>query len=768
MPSIITIDRSVVKADEMATVRFSFTTNESITLLGTRGYPHITVTGGALETVTQPLGLVDGYYVYTIRFIPTRDLEQSDCRITYRNPNSPAADGQSAAFSVDTLRPTVASASIAQSDLRSGEKTTITITFSELVLRNTFTLDDLQVGAGKGTLSNLRVAPTDTTATTAAATTWLVDLEAPATLPATGLDGNQIRINLDGITDRVGNAGPRGRWNWETQTYNPTYLPTVSYNIDAPPTVAITGQPATTLKSGESFTVTFTFSERVTGFGTEDIQYDTSKGTLGALTAVGTDGKVWSASYTPRSGIESADNTIRVNLSGVRDARDNAGVGTSSSGNFSIDTKPPEVAVTISDARLTAGESATITFTFNERVTGFAKEAIDLSQANGTLGDLTPVGTDGKAWSATFTPTARLARTTNHRLTLNLANVRDAAGNAPAANTYAFNQYTVDTMVFVLSNATVNRDQLVLSYSDETMLDGNADRAPTNESFTVLVDGTRVDVSRVTVDAAAKTVTLTLASAVAAGQQVSVAYQDTDTSDGKALQEAGTGDDAASFAARPVTNLTRPPVAPATPDAPDAPDSDRDGVPNNQEDLAPGLLRPDGSAGLSGDGNGDGVKDSQQAAVASTRDQTLVAGSQNGKLIPDSNARITELVRSDAPAKLPKGMEMPIGLTSFKVSLAEGRSTESFSLYVDQALGANGYWLKNGAGTWVNLASEPYGGKVASEGGRMRLDFQIQDGGQYDADGLVNGSISAPGAVAKMPLSIVGQSAQVDSHGFWY
>ncbi|WP_265259932.1 SwmB domain-containing protein [Verminephrobacter eiseniae] len=141
-------------------------------------------------------------------------------------------------------------------------------------------------------------------------------------------------------------------------------------------------------------------------------------------------------------------------------------------------------------------------------------------------------------------------------------------------NTYSFNQYTVDTMVFALSSATVNRDQLVLSYGHETALDGNADRAPTNESFTVLVDGTRIDVSRVTVDAAARTVTLTLARAVAAGQTVTVAYQDTDTSDNKALQEAGTaangGDDAASFAARAVTNLTRSPVAPATPEAPGA------------------------------------------------------------------------------------------------------------------------------------------------------------------------------------------------------
>nr|WP_321161298.1 choice-of-anchor U domain-containing protein [Verminephrobacter eiseniae] len=113
-------------------------------------------------------------------------------------------------------------------------------------------------------------------------------------------------------------------------------------------------------------------------------------------------------------------------------------------------------------------------------------------------------------------------------------------------------------------------------------------------------------------------------------------------------------------------------------------------------------------------------------------------------------------------------MEMPIGLTSFKASLAEGRSTESFSLYADPALGANGYWVKDSTGTWVNLASEPYGGKVSSEGGRTRLDFQIQDGGEYDADGQADGSITAPGAVAKMPLSIVGQASDAHSSGFWY
>ncbi|MCW5234790.1 hypothetical protein D5046_27650, partial [Verminephrobacter eiseniae] len=129
--------------------------------------------------------------------------------------------------------------------------------------------------------------------------------------------------------------------------------------------------------AGETATVTFTFRESVTGFDLNDVQYDTSKGTLSALTAVGTDGKVWSATYTPSSGIESAANTIRVNLAGVLDAQGNAGTGTGSSGNFVIDTRPtvvdrpPEVTVAISDERLTAGETATVTFTFSERVTGF-------------------------------------------------------------------------------------------------------------------------------------------------------------------------------------------------------------------------------------------------------------------------------------------------------------------------------------------------------------------------------------------------------------
>jgi len=58
----------------------------------------------------------------------------------------------------------------------------------------------------------------------------------------------------------------------------------------------------------------------------------------------------------------------------------------------------------------------------------------------------------------------------------------------------------------------------------------------------------------------------------------------------------------------------------------------------------------------------------------------------------------------------------------------------------------------------VNLASAPFGGQMVNEGGKLRLDFQITDGGDFDADEAVDGVITAPGAAAFMPLSIVGAS----------
>ncbi|MBV5297746.1 MAG: hypothetical protein JZU64_06290, partial [Rhodoferax sp.] len=80
-------------------------------------------------------------------------------------------------------------------------------------------------------------------------------------------------------------------------------------------------------------------------------------------------------------------------------------------------------------------------------------------------------------------------------------------------------------------------------------------------------------------------------------------------------------------------------------------------------------------------------------------------------------------------------MKMPLGLISFSATVglsgvAGVGTTETFSLYVDSDLGVNGYWKQDSNKTWVNLASEVYGGQLVTEGGKTRLDFQITDGGQ--------------------------------------
>lgn len=221
-----------------------------------------------------------------------------------------------------------------------------------------------------------------------------------------------------------------------------------------------------------------------------------------------------------------------------------------------------------------------------------------------------------------------------------------------------------------------------------------------------------------------------------------------------------------------------PPTPPVTP-PPGVPDNDS--VPAAIEDQAPGLPGIGGTV-VQGDGNGDGIKDSVQAAVASLAMQaegggagapssfvTLVAGSLGGKVTGDADsATITRVAHLGAPADAPHGLQMPLGLLSFTAQVGAGHTGEDFSLYVDPALGVNGYWKQDAQGTWVNLASEPYGGKMVMEGGRLRLDFHIDDGGQFDADAQVNGVISDPGAPGHMPLSLVGWAPDTLPGGFWF
>ncbi|MDC4710741.1 Ig-like domain-containing protein, partial [Acinetobacter baumannii] len=267
---------------------------------------------------------------------------------------------------VDATAPTLA---ITTDDLAlaAGEDANITFTFSEAVAG--FDVSDITVVGG--TLTGL---------TTTDNITWT----AVFTPDGTGT-APSIAVADGSYTDLAGNLGTGDVLDG-----------TDGFVVDIiPPTLAITTDDLA-LAAGETANITFTFSEAVTGFDVSDIAV--VGGTLGALTT--TDNITWTAVFTPDGtgtapSISVADNTYT-------DLAGNLGTGDVLDGTdgFVVDIIPPTLAITTDDLALAAGETANITFTFSEAVTGF--DVSDIAVVGGTLGALTT--TDNITWTAVFTP----------------------------------------------------------------------------------------------------------------------------------------------------------------------------------------------------------------------------------------------------------------------------------------------------------------------------------------------------------------------------
>jgi hypothetical protein len=167
-----------------------------------------------------------------------------------------------------------------------------------------------------------------------------------------------------------------------------------------------------------------------------------------------------------------------------------------------------------------------------------------------------------------------------------------------------------------------------------------------------------------------------------------------------------------------------------------------------------------------GDGNGDGIADSEQSDVSSvpfrntskvsvepnaskvfiTLAATAVAAGDNGSS-SSSSASIRDVKQQDAPVDKPDDLTMPLGLISFKADVSNPGDIQNFNLLVSSEASVNGYWKQDSTGDWVNLASEAYGGSVSQVGNKLQLNFVIQDGGMFDDDGVADGVITDPGAL---------------------
>ena len=276
--------------------------------------------------------------------------------------------GATAIATIDTTAPTVAITS-SESDPTSTSPFSVTITFSEAV--TTFVVGDITVGngsAGSFVATSALIYTADITPTANGSVT--VDVAGSVAIDAASNNNTaatQFSIVYDGTA----------------------------------PTLTSAIFTDTALKVGETSLVTFIFSEAITGFTNDDLTI--ANGTLTAVTDLGA-GTNWTATFTPTDDLEDAVNVIAVDLTGVIDAATNAGVGSTDSSNYAIDTKEPTAAITYSDSSVTAGESLTITATFSEAMADSPVVKIALSGVNTVSAtDMTKVTTTSYTYTYTVT-----------------------------------------------------------------------------------------------------------------------------------------------------------------------------------------------------------------------------------------------------------------------------------------------------------------------------------------------------------------------------
>ncbi|MDE2956169.1 MAG: Ig-like domain-containing protein, partial [Bacteroidota bacterium] len=340
----VTITDVPAKINSTSAFTATFTFSEDVT-----GFAigDVTVTGGSTGTFTAT-----NTTTYTLAITPT-----SGSNVTVEVAANAATDGLntgptsavSETATWDATAPTIAITDV-PATISSTTDFTATFTFSEDVTG--FATGDVSVSGGtKGTF----------TATNAQTYTLVITPSGSADVVVT--------VAADAATDGL-NTGPASAVS-ATATW------------DAIPTVSISGLPPK-INSTTPLTATFTFSEDVTGFTTQDVGIQ--GGTKGTFSGSG-------ASYTlgvTPSG--SADMLIIVVQDAATDAGSNTGPATAQSFESFWDVVAPTVSITNVPSKISSTRAFTARFTFSEEVTGF--ESGDVTTSGGTNGTFTAVSED--------------------------------------------------------------------------------------------------------------------------------------------------------------------------------------------------------------------------------------------------------------------------------------------------------------------------------------------------------------------------------------
>jgi hypothetical protein len=475
-PTIESINISDVqlKVGDTATVTITF--SEPVT-----GFSNADIT--SIENASMsPVSSSDGGITWTSTLTPNSLVEDLSNIITvtmsgiYDVPGNPGVGTvNSPNYQIDTVRPTLSSATFSDTKLKIGDSATVTFTFSEAV--SGFTSADLTVPNGSVTEPQTANGGLTWTATFIP-TADVENLTNVITVDMTGV--NDQRLSSDSNTG----TGTANSSNYEIDTIRPT-LSSATFSDDQ-------------LKIGDTATVTFTFSEAVDGLTSSDLTVPN-----GAVTepVTGDSGLTWTATFTPSADTEDLENLIVVNMTGVNDKKlvtdSNTGISAANSSNYAIDTvRPTLVSATFSDDQLKVDDTAIVTFTFSEAVSGFT--SADLTVPNASVTE--PVtGDSGLTWTLTLTPDASVENLFNV-IAVNMAGVNDkrlTGDSNTGTGSINSSNYAIDTIRPTLVSATFDDSELkvgdtatvTLTFSEAVSGLSNADLTVGNGTTTEPVTG---------------------------------------------------------------------------------------------------------------------------------------------------------------------------------------------------------------------------------------------------------------------------------------
>jgi hypothetical protein len=428
---LISSSALAVKAGGTANITFTFSEEPGASF----AWDASNQTGG-LTVVGGTVGAISGTgLIRTATFTPAPGFS-GNASITVQAAGYADAAGNAGSASleklveVDTLAPTLAITSNVAA-LKTGESASITFTFSE---------DPGTSFAWDGSTGDVTVAGGSLS------TLIGTGLTRTATFTPTPNFNGKASITVAGTTfqDTAGNDGVSAT------------TPLIAIDTLAP-TVTL-GSNVSALKSGQTASITFTFSEDPgTSFAWNGSTGDVTVAG-GSLSALSGTGLTRTATFTPTPDTTGSASITVTNASYLDVAGNTGSAGSLPS--ISIDTLAPTLAITSSTAALKAGQTATITFTFSEvPATSLVTDASSVAVEGGTLGSFAATG-DTKVFTAIFTPTAGLASGT---ASINVAGASytDVAGNAGAAAPTAL--ISIDTVAPTLaitsSTATLKSSQ---------------------------------------------------------------------------------------------------------------------------------------------------------------------------------------------------------------------------------------------------------------------------------------------------------------------